>query len=103
MNRHGAAGLRALNPDAVVEFLDAHSAMVPTESGRQTKVLNGYRLNPDDARVIRRWRNQAKGVSVKGMTRMMDRYGLGRIVNFHNWAKRHGYAFEGRQLQGLDK
>lgn len=88
MNNQGAAGLAALNPQTVVAYLDAHCAMVPSETGHQIKVMNGYRLSPDDARVIRRWRNQAKGVSIKGLIRMLQRYGLGNIRDFTRWAKR---------------
>lgn len=87
MNNHGAAGTGGYNPQVVVAYLDSRMARVPQDSGQKTVVLNGYRLSPDDQRTIRRWRNQAKSVSQKGLNRMFKTYGLD-VKTFKTWAKR---------------
>src|SRR5687767_1271342 len=86
MNRYGAAGGGGYNPEVVVAYLDSlrsHGVV----NGRERQLLNGRPVSANDARVIRRWRNQASALSRKGLDRILTAHGLD-VEAFERWAKR---------------
>lgn len=77
-NRGGPASRNAINPAALVSFVDAWSEYMNGGYPRRNRLLvNGTPITETDARMVRRWRKgDIEGVTLKSARTLLDRYGL---------------------------
>jgi hypothetical protein len=74
----GPASRRAVDPDALVQFITAHeSYRVDGTPQRRRLYINGVPVSDNDARTIRRWRaGKIEGVTIPAAAALLRRYGL---------------------------
>lgn len=91
MNRGGRAAKFAFDPAVVVAFLDHHTVVKCDGVPRRTRrYINGREVRKDnEARIIRRWRNRAQGVTLAGAARMLLLFDLS-VPLLVTWAEFHG-------------
>lgn len=73
----GRAARVALDAKLLVEFIDLHTTYrTDGNPKRKRRYLNGAFVSDIDARVIRRWRNTAEGVTPAAAERLLAKCGL---------------------------
>jgi hypothetical protein len=73
----GRAAKVALDAKLLVEFIDLHTTYrTDGNPKRKRRYLNGTFVSDIDARIIRRWRNTAEGVTPAAAKRVLTKYGL---------------------------
>jgi hypothetical protein len=77
-HRGGPAARNAINPPALVSFIDAWSELVYGGYPKRWRLtINGTPISVNDARMVRRWRQgNIKGVTTPSAAALLDRYGL---------------------------
>lgn len=92
-SRGGPAARNAINPHALVLFVDAWSEYVVSGWPKRTRLtVNGIAIAENDARMIRRWRvGQIKGVTVRSASTLLKRYGL-TLGQYATYCKQNNFA-----------
>ena len=86
MNKHGAAGTTGFKAEDVVAFLDAHRLTL-IRAGHPRQTINGIAVTQNNARVIRRWRNEASGVTRRAAEKVFWAHSL-TLTDFSKWLKK---------------
>jgi hypothetical protein len=83
----GRAAKVALDAKLLVEFIDLHTTYrTDGNPKRKRRYLNGTFVNEVDARIIRRWRNTAEGVTPAAADRLLSKANL-RVTSFVMWTQ----------------
>jgi hypothetical protein len=74
----GPASRNAINPAALVAFIDAWTEHVFDGYPKRTRLkINGTPITETDARMVRRWRKgDIKGVTIFSAEALLERHGL---------------------------
>lgn len=86
----GRAARKAINPEALVAFIDEHTEYrTDGFPRRKRRYINGKPQTADHARIIRRWRSGGiVGVTVQAANDLLAAYNL-RLDRFSVWAAEH--------------
>jgi hypothetical protein len=75
---NGPASRRAVDPDALVDYLTAKQHYVEDGTPKRRRLcINGIPVSANDARMIRRWRSgRIEGITVGAAAALLRRYDL---------------------------
>lgn len=87
----GRASRFAFDPAVVVAFLEHHTTVVTSGvPRRRRRLINGRTVNRDhEARIIRRWRTVAEGLTMQGVAKMLLTFDLS-VPDLQRWAAANG-------------